>query len=46
MKSLVLGTILGGLAAFTWSTISWELVGWHERTMSHFQKDEEVSAGN
>ena len=28
LKSLVLGTILGGLAAFLWSNISWELIGW------------------
>jgi hypothetical protein len=44
LKSLVLGTILGGLAAFVWSTISWELVGWHEKTMSSFQNDDEVAA--
>lgn len=44
LKSLVLGTILGGLAAFAWSTISWELVGWHERTMSNFKNDDEVAS--
>jgi hypothetical protein len=43
-KSLVLGTILGGLAAFVWSSISWELLGWHEKTMVNFQNEDEVSA--
>jgi len=43
-KSLMLGTILGGLAAFVWSSISWELIGWHEKTMVAFHKDAEVSA--
>jgi hypothetical protein len=32
MKSLALGTLLGGLAAFAWSSISWEVIGWHEKT--------------
>jgi hypothetical protein len=43
-KSLILGTILGGLAAFLWSSISWELLGWHEKTMVGFQNEDEVSA--
>lgn len=43
-KSLILGTILGGLAAFLWSSISWELIGWHEKTMVAFHNEEEVSA--
>src|SRR5579863_3690632 len=43
-KSLILGTILGGLAAFVWSSISWELIGWHEKTMVGFQNEAEVSA--
>jgi hypothetical protein len=44
MKSLSLGTLLGGLAALVWSTLSWEVIGWHEKTMLGFQKDEEVAA--
>jgi hypothetical protein len=44
MKSLLLGTILGGVAAFIWSTISWTLLPWHEMPMLHFQNEEEVSA--
>jgi len=44
LKSLVLGTLLGGLAAFAWSTISWEVIGWHEKTMLGFRNDEEVAA--
>ena len=43
-KSLILGTILGGLAAFVWSSISWELIGWHEKTMVAFHNEDEVSA--
>ena len=44
IRSLVLGTILGGLAAFAWSTISWEVLGWHEKGMINFQNEDEVSA--
>jgi len=43
-KSLILGTIFGGLVAFVWSSISWELIGWHEKTMVPFQNEDEVSA--
>ncbi|MGA8152726.1 MAG: hypothetical protein WB952_17375 [Terriglobales bacterium] len=43
-RSLLLGTILGGLAAFLWSSVSWEVLGWHEKTMLNFQNDDEVSA--
>jgi len=44
LKSLVLGTLLGGLVAFVWSSISWEILGWHEKSVLSFQHDEEVSA--
>jgi hypothetical protein len=44
LRSLVLGTILGGLVAFVWSSVSWELLGWHEKTMVSFQNEDEVSA--
>jgi hypothetical protein len=44
IRSLVLGTILGGLVAFVWSSISWEVLGWHENTMISFQNEDEVSA--
>lgn len=43
-KSLLLGTILGALMAFLWSSISWELLGWHEKGMLSFQNEDEVSA--
>ena len=43
-KSLILGTILGGLMGFVWSSISWELIGWHEKTMVAFHNEDEVSA--
>jgi hypothetical protein len=44
MKPLLLGTLLGGLAAFVWSNISWELIGWHEKTLSSFQNEDELAA--
>jgi hypothetical protein len=44
LRSLVLGTILGGLVAFVWSSVSWELLGWHEKTLVSFQNDDEISA--
>ena len=43
-KSLVLGTVLGGLMAFLWSSVSWELLGWHEKGMLSFQNEDDVSA--
>jgi hypothetical protein len=43
-KALLLGTILGGLTAFIWSSISWEILGWHEKDMVRFQNEDEVSA--
>jgi len=44
IKSLILGGILGGLAAFAWTTFSWEVVGWHGKTMVTFQNEDDVSA--
>jgi len=44
MKSLLLGTILGGIAAFVWSTISWTVLPWHEKPLLHFQNEDEVTA--
>jgi len=44
MRSLLLGTLLGGLIAFAWSSLSWEIIGWHEKTMDSFQSEDEVSA--
>ncbi|HUE54627.1 MAG TPA: hypothetical protein VMO76_02265 [Candidatus Udaeobacter sp.] len=44
MKSLLLGAIFGGIAAFIWSTISWTVLPWHEKPMLHFQNEDEVTA--
>lgn len=44
MKRLVLGTLLGWVTAFVWSNISWDVIGWHEKTMRGFHDDEEVAA--
>jgi hypothetical protein len=43
-RALTLGTLVGGLVALVWSTISWGMLGWHEKTMLGFQNDSEVSA--
>jgi hypothetical protein len=43
-KSLVWGTLLGGLTALVWSNISWEVIGWHEKSLRTFRSDEEVAA--
>lgn len=44
IKSLVLGSILGGLVAFVWSSVSWEILGWHEKSMIAFQNEDDVSS--
>jgi hypothetical protein len=44
IRSLILGTLLGGLVAFLWSSVSWEVFGWHEKTLLAFQNEDEVSA--
>jgi len=44
MKSLLMGTLLGGLVAFLWSSVSWEVIGWHEKTLLTFQNDEELAS--
>ena len=44
LKSLILGAILGGLTAFLWSFISWDLLPWHEKQLRSFQSEDEVSA--
>jgi len=43
-KSLLLGTILGGLTAFIWSSISWAVLSWHEKPMLAFQNEDDVAA--
>ena len=44
MKALFLGATLGGLAAFLWSTLSWELFGWHEKAVHRFPNEDAVAA--
>jgi hypothetical protein len=44
LKSLVLGAVLGGLTAFVWSFISWDVLPWHEKQLRSFQNEDEVSA--
>ncbi len=41
-KSLALGAILGGLVAFLWSSISWEVLPWHKQTLLSFQDEDAV----
>ena len=44
IKSLVLGAVLGGITAFLWSFISWDLLPWHEKQLRSFQNEDEVLA--
>jgi hypothetical protein len=44
LKSLLLGTILGGLVAFLWSFVSWELLPWHEKALLTFQDEDAVAS--
>lgn len=41
---LLLGTIVGGLAAFIWSTLSWEVLGWHDKFVQAFPNEAELTA--
>jgi hypothetical protein len=44
LKSLILGAVLGGVTAFIWSFISWDLLPWHEKQLHSFQNEDEVIA--
>ncbi|GAC1626031.1 MAG: hypothetical protein NVS9B13_21960 [Candidatus Acidiferrum sp.] len=44
LKSLLLGTIVGGLVAFLWSWVSWGVLPWHEKALLKFQNEAEVTA--
>lgn len=42
MKSLILGTIVGGVIVFIWSFISWSILPWHMNTIRDFENREKV----
>ena len=42
-KSLLLGTVLGGLAVFIWGTISWTVLPWHMPTLKSFSNEQAVT---
>jgi hypothetical protein len=44
LKSLVFGTVAGGLVAFFWSWVSWGVLPWHETPLLKFQNEAEVTA--
>ncbi len=44
LKSLTLGAVLGGLAAFLWSFISYGVLSWHLKQYHSFQNEDDVSA--
>jgi hypothetical protein len=44
IKSLLLGTVLGGLAAFLWSSFSWGVLPWHEKALLNFQNEDGVAS--
>jgi hypothetical protein len=43
LKALVLGTVLGGLALFAWSAISWMVLPLHDKVMTVFTNDDAVT---
>lgn len=43
-KSLLLGSLLGGLAVFVWGTISWTVIPWQMSTLKRFSDQEAVTA--
>lgn len=43
VKSLVLGSLLGGIVAFCWSAISWTVLTWHNPTMNSFTNEDAVA---
>lgn len=43
-KSLLLGSLLGGLAVFVWGTISWMVIPWHMPTLKSFSDQQAVTA--
>lgn len=43
-KSLLLGSVLGGLAVFIWGTISWMVLPWHMPTLKSFSDQQAVTA--
>jgi hypothetical protein len=44
LKPMFLGAVLGGITAFLWSFISWDLLPWHEKQLHSFPNEDEVSA--
>lgn len=42
-KSLLLGSVLGGLIVFVWSTVSWVVLPWHDGTFASLQNEEAVA---
>ena len=43
MKSLALGSLLGGLVVFAWSAVSWMVLPWHNSTMMSFVNEDAVA---
>ncbi len=43
MRSLVLGSVLGGVVVFVWSAVSWMLLPWHNSSMKSFADESAVA---
>lgn len=43
-KSLLLGSLLGGLAVFVWGAVSWMAIPWHMPTLKSFSDQQAVTA--
>ena len=44
IASLIKGGVLGGLAMFLWSLVSWTVLPWHDATMGRFRDEGAVAA--
>lgn len=43
MRSLVLGSVLGGVIVFVWTAVSWMLLPWHNNSMKSFANEAAVA---
>ncbi|MCK4934180.1 MAG: hypothetical protein KAR79_01200 [Simkaniaceae bacterium] len=43
-KSIIKGALLGGIAIYLWTMISWMVLPWHCATLNHFKNEGEVTS--
>lgn len=44
MKTILKGTIIGGIIAFVWGTISWMVIPWHQAMFQQFKNPANVES--